>query len=328
MNLNQVTAFNSANRFPSTAEVLANFDLSGKRAIVTGGSGGLGLATARALAGAGADVVVGGRAGPKLSAALDQLEDEVPGRATGLALDLADLASVDQFADAVLGTGAPVDFFVANAGVIGPKVITPSGIELGFMTNVVGHAVLASRLAPALASGARLAFLSSFGHQYSPVMFDDINFRARPYEAWLSYGQSKTGCSLLAVRISEALRGRGIDGFSLHPGAIRTEMGRSMTADDHAYSSERTGALLPEDFKTPDQGAATTLWVLTEPRLNGQGGSYLEDCHVAAVRDEPDYRTGVMRYAVDPSIAKRLWETIEQMIGRKLPLDAAGVVRS
>ena len=312
--------FDSATRFPGSEEVLAGHDLRGRLAIVTGGSGGIGLATARALARAGAEVVVASRQGPKLDAAVDAVRAEASAPVHGLPVELSDIESVDRFADAVIALGRKVDFIVANAGVIGPFALSGVGIEMGLMTNVVGHAILFSRLSPHLADGARAVCLSSFGHHYAPFDFDDPNFQDRPYAAWISYGQSKTGCSLMAVRLSNALQDRAIQVFSVHPGAISTDMGRSMTADDHAFSRERTGSIDPADYKTPDQGAATTLWALTEPGLQGMGGAYLEDCHVAEIRDEPDYRSGVMRYAIDPIAADRMWVLIENLIGRSLPL--------
>lgn len=313
-------AFESSQRFPGTAEILAGQQLEGRLALVTGASGGLGLATALALARSGVEVVLAWRAGGKLSSALEAVRAEAQAPVHALPLELSDIDSVDRFADDVLDLGKSIDMIVANAGVIGPFALTSQGIEMGLMTNVVGHAVLFSRLSGRISDGGRVVCLSSFGHHYSPFHFEDPNFAHRPYEAWTSYGQSKTGCSLIAVRLSNALRNRGIDAFGVHPGAISTEMGRSMTADDHAYSRERTGDIDSSEYKTPDQGAATTIWGLTEPRLKGVGGAYLEDCHVAEVRDEPNYRSGVMRYAIDPAGAEKMWTVIEKLINRSLPL--------
>ncbi|HJS10525.1 SDR family NAD(P)-dependent oxidoreductase [Sphingopyxis sp.] len=317
--MTEALAFSSASRFPATEEILAGKDLRGKFAVVTGGSGGIGLATVAALARAGADVVVASRPGDKLDSAVASLSDAA-GDTRGAGIDLADLDSVDRFADTLLERGRPVDYLVNNAGVIGQHRVSSIGVEMGFMTNVVGHAVLASRLAPLLADGARIACVSSFGHHYSPVVFDDINFDRRPYSAWSSYGQSKTGGCLMAVKLSAALGRRGIDAFSLHPGQVHTEMGRDMVPADMETQKAKTGAIPPEDFMTVDEGAATTIWSLTEPRLAGQGGLYLQDCAVAAVRDEPDYRTGVMSYAIDPANAEELWRTAERLSGRQLPL--------
>lgn len=318
--MTETLAFKSSSRFPGTAEILDGIDLSGKTALVTGGSGGLGLTTATALARAGANVIIASRPGAKLDGAVDAVRAAATGQVEGVGVDLADLASVDALADRLIAAGTPIDFLVNNAGVIGGRELSSIGVEMGFMTNVVGHAVLASRIAPLLADGARIACVSSFGHHYSPVIFDDINFDHRPYSAWKSYGQSKTGTCLMAVKLSAALRHRGIDAFSLHPGQVVTDMGRSMVEEDFAEQVAKTGEIPPEDFMTPDQGAATTIWALTEPRLVGKGGAYLQDCAVAAVRDEPNYRTGVMRYAIDPALAGQLWDKAAQLSGRPLPL--------
>jgi len=313
-------AFASSVRHPGTAEILAGVDLKGRLALITGGSGGLGLATAAALARAGADVIIASRPGAKLDAAVAAIRVTAIGAVHGAGVDLADLVSVDALADALITDGRSVDFLVNNAGVIGAKTLSSSGVEMGFMTNVVGHAALASRLAPLLSDGARIACVSSFGHHYSPVVFDDINFDHRPYSAWSSYGQSKTGACLMAVKLSAALGHRGIDAFSLHPGQVATDMARSMVEEDFAEQAGKTGEIPPEDFMTPDQGAATTVWALTEARLAGKGGLYLQDCAVAKVRDEPDYRNGVMHYAVDPALAEKLWDKAAELGGRPLPL--------
>lgn len=318
--MTETIAFKSPNRFPGTAEILGGSDLSGKVALVTGGSGGLGLTTAAALARAGAQVIIASRPGVKLDEAVETLRASAAGKAEGAGVDLADLASVDALADRLIAAGTPIDFLVNNAGVIGARQLSSIGVEMGFMTNVVGHAVLASRIAPLIANGGRIACVSSFGHHYSPVVFDDINFDHRPYSAWSSYGQSKTGTCLMAVKLSEALRYRGVDAFSLHPGQVITDMGRSMVEEDFAEQVSKTGEIPPEDFMTPDQGAATTIWALTEPRLAGRGGAYLQDCAVAPVRDEPDYRTGVMHYAVDPALADQLWKKAADLSGRTLLL--------
>jgi NAD(P)-dependent dehydrogenase (short-subunit alcohol dehydrogenase family) len=318
--MTETIAFRSPNRFPGTAEVLKGINLSGKTALVTGGSGGLGLTTATALARAGANIIIASRPGAKLDAAVETVRASAAGRVEGNGVDLADLSSVDALAERLATTGALIDFLVNNAGVIGGRSLSSIGVEMGFMTNVIGHAALASRIAPLLADGGRIACVSSFGHHYSPVEFDDINFDHRPYSAWKSYGQSKTGTCLMAVKLSAALKHRGIESFSLHPGQVVTEMGRSMVDEDFAEQVSKTGEIPPEDFMTADQGAATSVWSLTEKRLAGMGGSYLQDCAVAEVRDEPDYRSGVMRYAIDPELAERLWAKAEELSGRPLPL--------
>ena len=307
----------------TAAQVLEGMDLTGKLAIVTGAGGGIGLATAKALYEAGADVLMAGRTRAKLSAVRDELAATLrEGALQTHALDLMSIRSIDAFADAALALDRPVDILINNAAVIGPFLTNDLGIESGLMTNYVGHAILTSRLAPALlrASTARIISVSSFGHHYSPVVFDDLNFSRRQYSAWNSYGQSKTGCCLLAVKVSNALASTGLNAFTLHPGAILTELPRSMVQEDFDLAAER-GSIPAEDaFKSPDQGAATTVWAATAPTLAGRGPLYLEDCAVAPLLETPTYRYGVMPYALDPEAAERLWRAAEQMMGRTLSL--------
>ena len=305
----------------STAtEVLSNIDLGGRLIVLTGATAGIGVATAKALAGAGVDLVIGARSPEKLEALLGELGDiHGAGSVHGFALDLMSFGSVDAFADQVLNLERPVDTLINNAGIIGQLRRNAQGIESQLMTNFVGHALLTSCLRGAFkqADNARLVSLTSFGHHYSPVVFDDLNFENRPYTAWQGYGQSKTACVLLAVQVSRML---GIDAFAVHPGAIWTALGDDLVPEDFALAESRGSVPAPEEFKTPEQGAATTVWAATETQLTGLGPLYLEDCRIAETREQPDYRTGVMSYALDPENATKLMAATERLIGRSLPL--------
>jgi NAD(P)-dependent dehydrogenase (short-subunit alcohol dehydrogenase family) len=295
--------------FESTAaEVVDGIDLSGKRAIVTGGSSGIGIETARALAGAGADVTLavrdtdaGGRTAAGITATTGNAAVHV-GR-----LDLADQASVAAFAAAWTG---PLDLLVNNAGVMAlPDLqLTPEGWELQFATNHLGHFALALGLHDALAAAgnARVVSLSSRGHLRSPVVFDDLHFTDRPYDPWLGYGQSKTANVLFAVEATRRWAADGITANAVHPGAIRTNLSRHM--DPAALADLHASGMYT--FKTPEQGAATSVLVATAPQLEGIGGRYFEDCNEAAVLDAPasDSRSGVAAYALEPDNANRLWE--------------------
>jgi NAD(P)-dependent dehydrogenase (short-subunit alcohol dehydrogenase family) len=296
--------------FDSTAaEVIAGVDLSGKRAIVTGGSSGIGVETARALAGAGAEVTIAVRnveAGGKTAADLTG----ATGHAVRVAeLDLADPRSVAAF---VAEWSGPLDVLVNNAGVMAlPGLqLTPAGWELQFATNHLGHFALALGLRDSLAAvgGARVVSLSSRGHLRSPVVFDDINFSSRPYDPWLAYGQSKTANVLFAVEATHRWRDDGIEANAVHPGAIAaTNLSRHLDAE----YLERLRASGTYTYKTIEQGAATSVLAAASPLLDGVGGRYFEDCNESPVVDPvatPDLGSGVAAYALDAANAERLWE--------------------
>jgi NAD(P)-dependent dehydrogenase (short-subunit alcohol dehydrogenase family) len=298
--------------FDSTAaEVIEGIDLSGKRAIVTGGSSGIGIETARALAGAGADVTLAVRdtdAGERTAADITATTGNTAinvGR-----LDLAAPASVAAF---VANWSGPLHLLVNNAGVMAlPDLqLTAEGWELQFATNHLGHFALALGLHDALAAsggGARIVSLSSRGHMRSPVIFDDLNFTSRPYDPWLGYGQSKTANVLFAVEATRRWTDDGITANAVHPGAIAgTNLSRHM--DPETLANLRNSSLYR--YKTIDQGAATSVLVAASPQLEGIGGRYFEDCNEAPVIDPSASdapASGVAAYALDPDNARRLWE--------------------
>lgn len=320
----QDTVASPYDRNVPAAEIASAVDLTGKLAVITGGAAGLGLETARVLAGAGADVFIAGRRPDVVASASEMLAG--PQRSVhSRVLDLMSVDSVDAFADAVLDLDRPVDMFIANAGIMAcPLERTTAGIESQFMTNVVGHAVLLSRLAQALTKSddGRFVSLSSTGHHLSPVHFDDIQFEHRPYDKWLAYGQSKTGNVLLTVKAAKELGPRGVSCFAVHPGMIRTELSRSLAPEDTARFSARAddGTLVSDLFKDVPRGASTSVWAATEPALKGKGPLYLEDNKVAELLTKPARYSGVSAYALDPASAEKLWSEIEKIVGRPLPL--------
>ncbi|MGC5285498.1 SDR family NAD(P)-dependent oxidoreductase [Micromonospora sp. DT231] len=295
--------------FSSTAaDVLAGVDLTGKRAIITGGAGGIGVETARALAGAGAEVVLAVR---RPSAAETAVADitAITGNAgiSARELDLADQGSVRRFVD---GWNQPLHILVNNAGIMALPHLqrTAEGWEMQFATNFMGHFALTVGLHDALAAagGARIVSVASSGHLFSPVVFDDLHFRFRPYDAFLAYGQSKTAEVLLAVEATRRWSGEGIYANALNPGAIATGL------------QKHTGGLrTPKELhKTPEQGAATTALLAGSPLVDGVGGRYFEDATEALVVEEmPADYTGVARYALDPANAQRLWDVALGLLG-------------
>jgi NAD(P)-dependent dehydrogenase (short-subunit alcohol dehydrogenase family) len=308
----------------TAADVITGIDLTGRRAIVTGGSSGIGVETARALAGAGAEVTLavrdtaaGVRTAADITASTGNKEILVE------PLDLADQASVAAF---VAGWDGPLHILVNNAGVMAaPETRTPQGWELQFATNHLGHFALATGLHGALAAaartggggaggGSRVVSVSSSGHLRSPIVFEDIHFRQRPYEPWSAYGQSKTANVLFAVEATRRWADDGITANALMPGVIHTNLMRHLTDEAVARirtTSDATGAQAA--WKSIEQGAATSVLVATSPLLDGVGGRYFEDCEEAGP-NQPGARTGVAAYALDPEAAARLWLVTEETL--------------
>src|SRR6185369_3912655 len=268
----------------TASEVAEGIDLRGKVALVTGGSSGLGHETARVLSARGAHVILTARdvpkgesvaAGIRASTGNERVEVEE--------LELGSLKSVRAFARRFLARHPTLHMLVNNAGVMAcPPAKTADGFELQFGSNHVGHFLTTCLLAPALCQGApsRVVSVSSRGHHMSPVVFDDIQFEHRPYDKWLAYGQAKTANVLFAVGLERRLGARGVHANALHPGGIMTELSRHLQAEDFQFLQTRTRGM---KFKTVEAGAATSVFAATEPELEGRGGLYLEDCHVAAV---------------------------------------------
>ena len=303
--------------FASTAaEVIAGVDLSGKRAIVTGASSGIGVETARALAGAGAAVTLAVRnleTGERVAAEIS----EGTGTVTVGALDLSDLSSVRAF---VASWNGPLDILVNNAGVMAIQELTlsPSGHEMQFATNHLGHFALALGLHDSLAAAgsARIVSVSSGGHLRSPVVFDDIDYAFRDYDPFGAYGQSKTANVLFAVEATRRWASEGIFVNALMPGGIATPLQRHLPAH-YAEQALEAFRAAGTDFKSVEQGAATSVLLAASPLLDGIGGRYFEDCNQAVVVDRRGGpgRGGVAPYALDPANAERLWELSLKLVG-------------
>lgn len=308
--------------FTPARVVAGDHDLSGRNVIVTGGASGIGYETAKALAAAGADVMLAVRdrsAGEKAAVAINEAigaDNVVAGT-----LDLASLASVGSFVDA--WGDQPLDILINNAGVMAtPLLRTAEDLELQIGTNHFGHFVLAVGLTRALLNAAeeertaRVVALSSIGHRRSDIHWDDPNYLSRPYDKWEAYGQSKTANSLFAVGYNARFEEHGITANAVMPGGIMTPLQRYLPKEEMvAMGWMDEEGNVREGFKTPEQGASTSVWAAVGEELEGIGGLYLEDCAEAPPWNKDNPMKGVMPYAIDPDAADRLWALSEEITG-------------
>ena len=310
----------SFTRTSTADDVVAGLDLTGKRAIVTGGASGIGIETARSLAHAGADVTlavrnleIGNRvaADIKNSTGNDNVHVEF--------LDLVDRASIAAFVSRWQG---PLHILINNAAVMAsPLMRTAEGWELQFATNHVGHFALTLGLHDALkgAGNARVVNVSSSGHLTSPVHLDDLHFERRDYTPWMGYGQAKTANVLFAVEMTKRWKNDGIVANALMPGGIMTNLQRyvSQETKDKWIAADKAGTIM---LKSPEQGAATTLGAAVSPLFEGIGGRYLEDgTEAATVKNDVKANSGVREWALDPATASKLWDASVELLKTPIP---------
>lgn len=313
------------NATSTSNDVIKGIDLSGKIAIVTGGNTGIGLETTKVLAAAGATVIVPARDIEKAKKNLDGIpEVEIE------PMDLFEPDTIDAFAKKFLASERPIHLLINNAGIMWvPLQRNSRGIESQLATNYLGQFQLVARLWPALkkANGARVVNVSSAGHHWAPVDFDDPNFEHREYQTLLGYGQSKTASNLFALELDARASAYNVRAYSLHPGSIAgTELARNANTEFFKQMGffDEQGNMRPEilaGLKTIPQGAATTVWCATSPMLDGIGGVYCEDVDVAKIErvnsqlDNGLETRGIKMYSLDESNAKRLWALGEELTG-------------
>lgn len=303
--------------YRSTAlEVVQGIDLAGKTAFVTGGYSGLGTEVVRALAAAGARVLVGARRVDKAAADLA----DVAGAIEIIALDLSDPASIEGCAAEVAQRTDRLHIVIDNAAIMAcPLARDARGYESQFATNHLGHFQLVARLWPLLkaAEGARLVSVSSIGHRLNGLSIEDPNFAHRDYDKWLAYGQAKSANALFALQLDKLGAPHGVRAFAVHPGGIATPLQRHLTMEEQKAMGwyDETGQLHPM-FKTTAEGASTSVWCATSPLLDGMGGVYCEDCNIGAMAgpDSPP-ASGVWPHVRDEALAAALWDKSEQMTG-------------
>jgi NAD(P)-dependent dehydrogenase (short-subunit alcohol dehydrogenase family) len=304
----------------TAAEVAAGHDLAGKIAVVTGGNSGIGFETVKALAEAGARVIVGARDAGKAEERLAHLK-----QVSFIPLDLADPVSVDAFAGRCVALSDRLHLLINNAGLFRPPQLLKDkrGFELQFGVNHLGHFQLTGRLWPALknaggarvggagVSGARVVTVSSIGHRHADLQLDDLNFDQHPYTGMKGYGQSKTANVLFTIELDRIGQPYGVRAFAVHPGAIQSDIFRYMTEQE--VQDWNKGV---KRFKTPQQGAATSVWCALSDQLDGMGGVYCEDCDIAElVGEDSGPGPGVRPHAIDPDKAVALWKLSEVVTG-------------
>lgn len=307
------------NATSTASDVMKSIDMRGKIAIVTGGNTGIGLETTKALAAAGAIVIVPAR---DIEKAKRNLEGIV-----NVELELMDLMnpdSIDAFAEKFSASGRPLHLLINNAGIMWVPLRKDSrGNESQLATNYLAQFQLTARLWSALkkANGARVINVSSDGHRFAPFNFDDPNFNAREYETLQAYGQSKTASNLFALELDNRAKVFNIRAYSLHPGSINgTELGREAPLElfQQMGFCDANGNIFPEiaaSLKTIPQGAATTVWCATSPMLNHIGGVYCEDADIAELSYNASVSGGVKPYSLDEISAKQLWKLSEKLTG-------------
>jgi len=308
----------------TTDEVLDGIDMTGRRVLITGASGGLGEETARAMASKGALVTITARDMAKGEAAAEKIRQSTGNPNVDVReLELSVPDSVRAFAAGYLADHDSLDLLINNAGVMArPLARTVEGWELQFATNHIGHFLLTNLLISALKKSAadgrkpRIVNLSSAAHRFGTVDFDDIHYENREYDKWNAYGQSKTANVLFSVELTKRLADAGITANALHPGGIQTDLGRHLTPEDiealmaRVPVNEPAEEPAPMQMKTIPAGAATTCWGATAAELEGKGGLYLDDCQVG----DPE------AYAVDEAAAAQLWAVTEEILGEKFDL--------
>ena len=312
------------NRKSTALEVVQGLSLQGRHIVVTGGASGLGLEASRALAQAGATLTLAVRDTAQGAAAATTLGGSTGNTRIRVAsLDLADLASVQRFAADWQARGEPLHVLINNAGIMAcPLSRSAQGWESQFATNHLGHFALTRALLPVLlkSEAPRVVALSSSGHRLSAVQFDDIHFDQREYNKWKAYGQAKTANALMALHLDTLHAKDGLTANAVHPGGINTGLSRHITREEmEAMGWVKPGAepgYIAPGFKTPEQGAATSVWAATAPELQGHGGRYLEDCNEAVPSPEGERRFGYVPHVRDREAAARLWDVSEAMLAQ------------
>ncbi|KAG5786635.1 hypothetical protein H9Q69_014288 [Fusarium xylarioides] len=294
----------------------------GKVIVITGTSSGIGIETARALAETGAKLFLTARNLDKAKKACAEFFDA--SRMEFIELDLTSFDSVRTAAKSILEKTDKINILVENAGCMAvPELeLTKDGHEMQFGVNYLAHFLFFELLKPALLAAmtpelnSRVVVLSSSAHQHGGINeSDNYNFQKGGYDPWRAYGQSKTADIYLANEIDRRYGSQGLHATSVHPGGIMTELSRYIPAEVlQALASSDTAKKM---IKSPEQGAATTVWAAIGKQWENAGGKYLENCQEAPPAKEIDHHfgKGYAPHAYDPEREARLWNDALKIVG-------------
>ncbi|CAD0111661.1 unnamed protein product, partial [Aureobasidium uvarum] len=307
---------------PTAIQIVQDLGLEGKledtTVLITGCSAGLGVQTAKALYLTGAKIYITVRDEQKGQKAIEAITKDAPqGQAIEVVyMDLGDFDSVRAAAKDFMSRSNKLNILINNAG------RTVSSFETQMGSNHFGHFLLFQLLRPLLLSSStltqtsRVVTLSSYGHTFSPIRFDDMNFEKSDYNAWAAYGQSKTANIYMANSIDRLYGSQGLRAVSVHPGLIfNTELMRHSSKD--AFDDFGGADIFGKLEKTPEQGAATTVWAALTPHFNDKGGVYCADCgeSVEAGENAPTGGPEYVSHAYDEEAEDRLWELSCKAVG-------------
>lgn len=291
---------------------------TGRVFLVTGGTSGIGYESAKALAAAGAEVVIASRNAQRGKDAIAGIRQETPNaRVRFESLDLADLASVQALAERLNATLPHLDGLINNAGIMEPpeRGISKDGFEMQFATNYLGHFALTAEMLPLLqkADAPRVVTLSSIAARFGAIHFQDLQFE-QSYGASAAYAQSKLACLMFSLELQRRsdAAGWGIQSIASHPGVSRTNL-----QVNNGFIRRNVARFI---LQSADVGALPTLYAATSPEA--KGGAYYGPTGMMELRGAPDL-ADVPSAAANVQTAARLWTVSEQLSSTRYPLRAA-----
>ncbi|XP_033121555.1 retinol dehydrogenase 11-like [Anneissia japonica] len=301
-----------ARQFFAGGRCYSDAKLDGKTVIITGGNTGIGKETAKDLAGRGAKVIIACRNVEKGESVRQFIKNTTGSQNVEVQkLDLASLSSVRDFVKEFQAREQSLDILINNAGVMFcPQWETEDGFDLQFGTNHLGHFLLTNLLMDLLkrSSAARIINVSSIGHFFCKHLdLDDLNFKRRPYSATMVYFQSKLANIMFTKELARRLKGTTVTAYALHPGAVNTELMRHMS-ETWWFSEFLLKLVAPINYiayKTPEEGAQTSIYCAVTPGIEKESGSYFSDCTKKKSSD----------LSYDDDLARKLWDVSCEMVG-------------